>query len=1378
MHDAMRNPSESPARDELPAPLRAAVDQVQAQPLPFEAVSAALDRAKRLEATTMARPRKHGWRRAMAAAVTLAAALLGPMILASAWKQDSAGESEEASPSYASTFYGYSEFESLFDKYPPADSKQKERVSARKKDLLIWNGDAVTKSVLMDDAESTDLGIDKGRKLYEEWKYERNDKPNLGTLLHLAPSSHTTTLPPSQRAGETEGQLRDRMGRPYTYTTGKNATNRGEATIRGWSDRTPMSREQKPATPEELSRLGSVIVKGTDPQVIEEAAEIILSMDRDKSRSATPERLSGGFRPDGTESEMGRANLEKLKKLAEVYGLSAEKDREGELKKALEGVALKERNKELFQIMEGKQELLSELEQRVATAYRLYSEGKSIESEKHLKEAIALRDLVKKLNPKKAPQVWKQHRGRPTFARVHLGDGNALELVSLNITTTIDGPRARTVVDHVFRNPHARQLEGTFEYPLPTRASPSYYAMFPGKTRDSAPPLFVRQGQASPLTGELLASLKPNEMARAVRSDDWGNLMESRVVNKEKALETYEEVTRRRVDPALLEYAGGNTFSGRVFPIPPNGYSRVLLAYEELLPTIGDKDVYRFALPDCKLNEVVFTLQANAAECQDAEVRTVGQAANVADKEAGFRLAPQGKRLNYERHWTNEGPGGEVRFIFTPPQPRVQVASGRQSENGPLYVYARVRPELKVEKAASVAENAVFLLDTSLSEHPDRFAVSMKLLRKILESDADIRNFNILAFNVGAAWVAPNGWIRNTHSGQQRAFDALDGIVLEGATDLSSALEKLAAAPFIASHPKEPLNVFLLSDGQVTWGESDVNALVSRFESRCPVPTRFHCYRIGLGADNLELFSTLTRRGGGVFNCYSEADLPAVAIAHRHECFTVESVRFVGGPEVSDVLIAGRLAAVYPGGELIVAGRAAETGKTQLVVEGTYLGKKLVQEYPLEITGTGELAARGWGEVAVASLLSLNDPKHDNLVTAYCQQFGIGSRVASFLILENENEYKRFNLEEERGKTLAGDLGKWLEETWQGLGSVKSAKAAFTGFLSRIEPRVKLLGSAQGDHVKKLLDLLGDADYELPAATVNGKLLRKEDVASEYLKARESDPRNVNIYVEEARRRAAKQDVDGAVRALSSIIEEHPGRGDALRLVGYRLLDMRQPGHAARLFEHVERNRPFEPHSYRDLARALEACGKYGLAAVHYEIILAGTWHARFRDSLKQVALEEYVAMMREAIHRRAVTGKLADHFGDRLEKMDASKAQSDLRATISWNTDATDVDLWVIEPDGEKCFYSHNKTKSGGELSQDMTQGYGPERYQTKKAQKGTYRVIVHYYGVNPNLLAGETHVNVTVTKYAGTPQEKTERHTVILKKHGEEVEVCRVEF
>ena len=72
-----------------------------------------------------------------------------------------------------------------------------------------------------------------------------------------------------------------------------------------------------------------------------------------------------------------------------------------------------------------------------------------------------------------------------------------------------------------------------------------------------------------------------------------------------------------------------------------------------------------------------------------------------------------------------------------------------------------------------------------------------------------------------------------------------------------------------------------------------------------------------------------------------------------------------------------------------------------------------------------------------------------------------------------------------------------------------------------------------------------------------------------------------------------------------------------------------------RLFQQVQRSRPFEPHSYRDLARSLEAAGNYGLAALQYEIILAGAWHNRFGADLKNVALEEYALMMREAISKK-----------------------------------------------------------------------------------------------------------------------------------------------
>jgi hypothetical protein len=965
----------------------------------------------------------------------------------------------------------------------------------------------------------------------------------------------------------------------------------------------------------------------------------------------------------------------------------------------------------------------------------------------------------------RAQQIWHRDRTQPTVARVSVGGRNALELVSLHVHVSVQGPRARTVVDHVFRNTHDRQLEGTFEYPLPAGASPCYYAMFPGKSQEKMPPLLAQRGETPALASEALARLAPADMARQVNTTDWGKLQEARIVSKDKALETYEDVVRTRVDLALLEYAGGNAFVGRVFPIPAKGYTRVLLAYEEHLPVIGERLLYRFPLPGRKLGEVRFTLSADSKECRDLSFQPAGAAGTEA-----------GGRVTFAQSWKNAAAEGDVVFSCKPADPRVQAVSGRQGGNGPHYLYARVRPDVPaLEKGQAFASHAVFLLDTSQSEHPDRFAVSMKLLRKILESDSDLRFFNVLAFNVGAAWLEPAGWLPNTAQGRDKALARLDGLVLEGATDLSCALDKLCRPGFDVA-PGTPVNAFLLSDGHLTWGEADPAVLVARLEKRCPYRVRFHCYRTGLGEENAELFEALTRSGGGVFTCYGEADLAAAALAHRRECLKIDRIRFVGGPTAADVLVDGRRGAVNPGGELVVAARFAGAGRTSLVLEGTFRGEKVVQEYPLDVRGGNELAPRAWAEVAVASLLALHDDSLDSLVTAYCQQFNLGSRVASFLVLENEADYKRLNLEEERGKMFSGDLGDFLEQEWTGLGRDVSPRAELDRFLHRLDRRMPLFKGNAGEHVRKLLALLREEDLSLSEADLHGALLNEKDAFTDYLTARGKDRGEVGIYLREAKRRAEAGDIPGAVRVLSGIVEEYPGRGDALRLVGYRLLDLHEPAHAARLFQRVQTQRPFEAHTYRDLAKALEEVGRPALAALNYEVLLAGSWHARFGDALHQVVREEYAMLLRDSLRRNSDNRELTEFFRTRLQKLSSDDAADDLRVTISWNTDATDVDLWVIEPDGTKVFYSNPKSKSRGELSKDQTQGYGPERYRIARAVPGAYKVLVHYFGTNPNLLGGETHVQVSVTRHAGTPRETTRRHTVVLKKHNQQVDVCTV--
>jgi hypothetical protein len=506
-------------------------------------------------------------------------------------------------------------------------------------------------------------------------------------------------------------------------------------------------------------------------------------------------------------------------------------------------------------------------------------------------------------------------------------------------------------------------------------------------------------------------------------------------------------------------------------------------------------------------------------------------------------------------------------------------------------------------------EHAVFLLDTSINEHPDRFRAHLQQLGKTLEKDTSIKHFNVLTFDIAGRWLEPKAWLENTAAERDRTKKSLENVLLEGATDFAAALDSLAK-PAFAVPKSAPLRIFLLSDGNITWGPTDARYLTDRFERKRSFP-----------------------------------------------------VRFVGD-----------------------------------LSEPAQQSKELFKA----------LAALSTGGKAPQS----------------------------------------------------------------------PARDAFLRFLDQVDPKVKLLDGKNGEHVKQLLKMLPDNCFDWPTFLGDGKIRRLSDTSEKYLKARATDGAKSAVYLDEAKRRADSGDPAGAVRALSSVAELHAGNADALRLIGYRLLDLKQPAAAARLFDRVQRHRPFEPHSYRDLARSLEDAGKFGLAAIQYEIVLAGTWNAKFTTSLKEVVLEEYAHMMRHAIRQKTLANKLADHFGDRIEGVGANKLQADLRVTITWNTDDTDVDLWVIEPDGTKCFYAHRQTKNGGELTQDVTQGYGPERYQMIKAGPGEYTIKVHYYSGPRNPQIAETHVNVVVRRNAGTPQEVSQRFTVILRNKNDLVEVCRMKF
>ena len=119
-----------------------------------------------------------------------------------------------------------------------------------------------------------------------------------------------------------------------------------------------------------------------------------------------------------------------------------------------------------------------------------------------------------------------------------------------------------------------------------------------------------------------------------------------------------------------------------------------------------------------------------------------------------------------------------------------------------------------------------------------------------------------------------------------------------------------------------------------------------------------------------------------------------------------------------------------------------------------------------------------------------------------------------------------------------------------------------------------------------------------------------------------------------------------------------------------------------------------------------------------------------------------------------------------------------DVRIVLTWDTDLTDMDLWVTEPSGEKCFYSHALTTIGGMISKDFTGGYGPEEYLTRRALAGEYRIQANFYGSRSQSLTGPTTLQATVITNFGRPNEQRQALTVRLAGAKDVVDVGTIRF
>ena len=284
-------------------------------------------------------------------------------------------------------------------------------------------------------------------------------------------------------------------------------------------------------------------------------------------------------------------------------------------------------------------------------------------------------------------------------------------------------------------------------------------------------------------------------------------------------------------------------------------------------------------------------------------------------------------------------------------------------------------------------------------------------------------------------------------------------------------------------------------------------------------------------------------------------------------------------------------------------------------------------------------------------------------------------------------------------------------------------------------------------------------------------LAKASDIYAEYLALRKEYGSAPAFYMDVASFFFAKGEKTLAKRILSNMAEFKLESAAIWRSMGWRLSEAGELLAAAKCFRKALALRGEEGQSRRDLALILAEYGKETSSVAAIEEAMALLKEAAFtnfarrsgrRSNDRQVsilALEELNALISwcEAKGVEVAVPQFDSAFRRDLPVK--------IRIVLSWDADETDLDLHVLEPDGEEAFYGNRRTSSGGFVSEDVTTGYGPEEYLRKEGT-GRFKVLAHYYASHQTALTGAATATATVFTDWGTDKEQMKKLTLRLEK------------
>ena len=940
-------------------------------------------------------------------------------------------------------------------------------------------------------------------------------------------------------------------------------------------------------------------------------------------------------------------------------------------------------------------------------------------------------------------------------------DVGPMEIQSVDVKASVRGLLATVESTYVFKNPNNRVFEGELTFPLPDRGIVCGYAI-----------------------------------------DVNGALVDAVVVPKEEARIAFEKEVRIGADPGLVEKTKGNLYKTRVYPVPANGTRTIKIVYNAPLAMTDQGAALRLPMPRVRL----------ASRTVEIEVSTPGAKPPVLEGlgDHRFQAAEQVWRVRDESR--NIEPGDDI-LVAMPKLPDA-FDLFEKDERGDIWLASAKRLQA-TEAPNPVRDKLDIYWDASGSHRPTE--AEFEALESIVALAGQGTRLRLRLFR------NEPGPFREFKTAKElvdfiRSIDAYDG---------ATAFDKL-----YEEVDKDALSVFF-TDGLETFGdvETQVKYPAGRIAAVVSTPEADTAFLRGLTGNRVLKLAEISAEGLSQAFCklFVERKDEDKALAMRN-AMTLSEGPFeltVGRVETAPEGKApeGRtLATAWASSrmeELAVNPRGNEDAMLGLGRRYGVVGPKtslLVLEslnqwlrYGIEPPATQPKLREQW-QLAMKQRGPEGTPeekaiRHREMVSRLWKE-----RLAWW-----ERDVSKVPVLPPLKKAASSGVSRENEGAEEDDRSGDHAERAVSGAISALADGVDSASLAAGIANGVLCAAPVGCEMACDEALVKGasapgqgastitvkawnpdtpylKALSKaatNDLYGVYLAQRKEYAGSPAFYLDCAGRFFEAGERTLAIRILSNLLELKLENASLVRIVAWRL---RQAGEYDLAIDQLRRAialRPEDGQGVRDLALALSERGKRLFAAgdaktakgdlqeaLGLYVQAAFTPWDRAADTICLFALEEFNALCAwiDAAPAKAWTdGKPAV---PELPAEFVKRISTDVRIIMEWDSDNTDIDIHVVEPNGEEAYYAHNRTRRGGLVSRDVVDGFGPEEYMIRVAPKGEYEVFTHYFASHEQMLYGPATVTATVFTNWGRTNEVSRTLSIRLDNPRDKVPLGEITF